>query len=68
MDDSQGGAIEFSVHKIGLINNYDSESHHHGGFQQRMTYYVENKGNISAKVRVALSDSSDPVSRFDLSE
>ena len=59
-------AVRFSARNIQLINYYDVEGHdvHRGpkAFQQRSTYYVQNKSNSCKKVRVALSESSDPVS------
>ena len=57
-----GGAVEFSVDKIELTNYYNVESAQPGAFQQRITYHVQNKSNFSRKVRVAVDDSSDPVS------
>ena len=57
--------VEFSVNKIELINYYDDEAHdvhRPGTFQQKLTYYVQNRCNFSRKVRVSVNESSDPVS------
>lgn len=66
MDDSQG-AVDFSVSKIELMNYYGVEAQDIQGseaFQRRATHYVQNKSNFSRKVRVAVSESSNPVSRY----
>ena len=59
-------AVEFSAKSIELINYYNVEGHDiQGGlkaFQQKSTYYVQNKCNSCRKLRVTLGESSDPVS------
>lgn len=63
MDDTR--AVDFSVNKIELINYYDAEVHNSpypGIIEQKFTYYVQNKSNFTRKVRVAVNESSDPVS------
>ena len=59
-------AVEFSAKSIELINYYNVEGHDiQGGleaFQQKNTYYVQNKCNSCRKLRVTLGESSDPVS------
>ena len=58
--------VEFSARYIELINHYNVEGHdiQRGlkAFQQKNTYYVQNKCNTCRKLRVSLSESSDPVS------
>ena len=59
-------AVEFSAKSIELINYYNVEGCDvQGGlkaFQQRNTFYVQNKCNSCRKLRVTLGESSDPVS------
>ena len=59
-------AVEFSARSIELINYYNVERHDTQRdlevFQQRNTYYVQNKCNSCRKLRVALGESSHPVS------
>ena len=60
--------VEFSVAKIELINYYDDEAHdvhRPGKFQQKLTHYVQNRSNFSRKVRVSVTESSDPVSNVE---
>lgn len=59
-------AVEFSAKSIELVNYYNIEGHDIQrdlqAFQQRNTYYVQNKSNSCRKLRVSLGESSDPVS------
>ena len=57
--------VEFSVQKIDLINHYrqaETQNISHPKSSQKIAHYVQNKSKVSRKVRVAVSESSDPVS------
>ena len=59
-------AVEFSARSVELINYCNVERHDTQRdlkvFQQRYTYYVQNKCNSCRKLRVALGESSHSVS------
>ena len=65
MGDAMETEVEFSMQKVSLINYYGrakAANISQPDAVQKVAHYVQNKSKVSKKVRVALSESSDPVS------